>query len=120
MKRTGPTNSELGNLIRELKTLAIKEDVKLWKRIAEDLEKPSRKRRIVNISKINRFAKDGENIIVPGKVLGVGQLDKGLTVAAESFSQSAKDTIAKGNGKAITISELMSSNPKGKKVRIIG
>lgn len=119
MKRTGPTNPQLQSLIKELKTLAIKEDVKLWKRIAEDLEKPSRQRRQVNISRISRSAKEGEMVIVPGKVLGTGSLGNKLTVAAYTFSESAKAEISK-NGKAISIEQLMKDNPKGKKVRIIG
>lgn len=120
MKKTGPTNAGLVELIRELKTLSIKEDVKIWKRIAQDLEKPARKKRIVNLSKINHFAKEGEIVIVPGKVLGTGVLDTKITVAAYNFSNSAKDLITKNKCKAISISELMKDNPKGKNVRIIG
>ena len=69
MKKSGPTNNVLKNLIVELKTLSIKNKVPLWKRIALELEKPARMRRQVNIARINQHIKDGETAIVPGKVL---------------------------------------------------
>ena len=116
VKRTGPTNLELKNLIKALRKLSTKEKVNLWKRIASDLEKPTRQRRKVNIYKIDKYTREGEIAIVPGKVLSLGELNKKITVAAYQFSDAAKNKIEK----AISIQELMKSNPKGKKVRIIG
>lgn len=116
-KRTGPQNPELVSLIKELKTLSNKEKVKLWKRIASDLEKSTRKRRKVNIYRINKHTKEGETAIIPGKVLSLGDLTKKITIAAYQFSEAAKSKLANN---AITISELIKTNPKGKKIRIIG
>jgi len=106
-------------LIEELRQKSLAEGVKLWKRIAKDLEKPSRQRRSVNIYKIEQFAKDGETVVVPGKVLSLGQLTKKLNVAAWTFSKEAEQKINKV-GKTITIQQLIKENPKGKKVRILG
>ncbi len=113
-------NEELERLIRELKKKSIEEKVKIWKRIASDLEKPTRNRRIINLSKIDRYTKDNETIIVPGKVLGSGELNKKVVIAAYSFSDQALSKIKLCNGKAVNIEELMKKNPKGNKVRIIG
>jgi large subunit ribosomal protein L18e len=118
MKRTGPQTLELQNLIRDLKILASKEKVALWKRIAYELERPTRQRRKVNLYKINKYTKEDETAIVPGKVLSLGNLDKKITIAAYQFSQDALKKISK-NGKAISIQDLISKNKKGKKVRII-
>ncbi|MBT4604785.1 50S ribosomal protein L18e [archaeon] len=117
VKRTGPTNTSLQKLISQLRTKA--NEVALWKRIASDLEKPSRQRRSVNLYKINNVAKDGETIIVPGKVLSIGDIDKKITIAAFSYSSLAKQKISK-NGSALTIKELFEKNPQGKGIRIIG
>lgn len=117
--RTGPTNPELKNLITDLKRLSIEQNKKIWKRIASDLEKPTRSRRIVNLIKIDRYAKEDETVLVPGKVLAGGDLTKKTTIAAYQFSDSALEKINK-IGKAITIKELMETNPGGNKVRIIG
>ena len=118
-KRTGPTNPNLKDLIQELKKLSSQQNINLWKKIALDLEKPTRQRRAVNISRINRYTKKDENIIVPGKVLGSGILDHPVTVAAWKFSEQAKEKINK-IGRAIYIQDLMKQNIKGKGVRIIG
>jgi len=118
-KKTGPTNQNLKDLIQELKKLGSQKDILLWKRIASDLEKSTRKRRVVNISRINRYTKENENIIIPGKVLGSGVLDHPVTVAAWQFSEQAKEKINKV-GKAINIQDLMKQDIKGKGVRIIG
>ena len=120
MKHTGPTTLELRKLIVELRKLANKQKVNLWKRIAMDLEKPTRQRRVVNLSRINRFTKPQETIIIPGKVLGTGMLEHGVTIAAFAFSGTSKQKIEEAKGKAIIITELLKQNPKGKDVRIIG
>ncbi|MCX6711703.1 MAG: 50S ribosomal protein L18e [Candidatus Woesearchaeota archaeon] len=117
--RTGPTNIHLRNLIRELRKLSTKNNVKLWKRIAYELERSTRNKREVNLTKIDRYTKENEIALVPGKVLGTGDLTKKITVAAFKFSEKSKEIINK-KGKAISIQELMKDNPKGKKVRIIG
>ena len=113
------TNQSLVTLVQELKKASTTHNSKLWKRIATDLEKSTRSRRIVNLSKLNRFTKENETVIVPGKVLGSGNLSHKLTVAAFAFSDSAKEEINK-NGKAIPITDLVKEDPKGKKIRIIG
>ena len=120
MKRTGPTNQSLLVLINELKKQSIEQKVPLWKRIATDLERPTRNRRIVNLSRISRYAKENETIIVPGKVLAGGDLGQKLTIAAFKFSDSAKDKIEKSGSKIVQISEFLKESPKGKKIRIIG
>lgn len=115
MKRKGPTNPNLQELIKELKTLSIKEKVNIWKTIALELEKPTRRRRKVNLYKINKFTNENETALIPGKVLSVGSLNKEITVAAFQFSEAAKKKIPS----AISIKELMHKNPKGKNIRII-
>ena len=112
-------NQQIMELVGSLKKLSIENDVKLWKRIALDLEKPSRDRREVNIYKLDKYCKDNETVIVPGKVLGMGDLNKKLNVAAYNFSSQAYEKI-KQKGKALSIPELMKENPKAKGVRIIG
>ena len=115
MKRTGSDNPNLVNLINDLKKLSLDNKAKIWKRIAEDLERPTRNRREVNLNKLDRYTKANETIIIPGKLLGDGDVNHKLKVAAFRFSEKAKSKVD-----AITIRELMKENPKGKGVRIIG
>src|SRR3989344_1886309 len=120
MKRTGPTNPVAQQLITELKVVARKEDAPLWARIALDLERPTRNRRAVNVYTIDKYAKEGETVVIPGKVLGTGDLSHKVTVAAFTFSKQAVDKIHGAGGKVLAIHELLKQNPKGSKERVLG
>ncbi|HLC88487.1 MAG TPA: 50S ribosomal protein L18e [Candidatus Nanoarchaeia archaeon] len=117
-RRTGPTNYQLQMLIAELEPKA--RENRFWKRIVEDLQKPSRQRRTVNVYKINQYAQDGDVVMVPGKVLSVGELHKKIQVAAINFSAEARKKITEAKGKVLTIRELAQLHPDGKNVRILG
>jgi len=118
-RKIGTTSLGLKSLIIDLKKLSTKEKVSMWKRISNDLNMSKRKRREVNLNKIDKYTREGEVALVPGKVLSEGQLTKKITVAGYKFSEKAKQKINK-IGRAISIKELTKENPKGKKVRIIG
>ena len=107
-------------LIQALRKEAHTQQADLWSRIAYDLEQPTRQRRVVNISSISRYTKPNEVVVVPGKVLGSGNLSHSVVVAAFSFSSSAKERIEQAKGKCMSIPELVKQNPKGKNIRIIG
>ena len=116
---TGPTNPEMGKLIEDIRTQGYREKLPFLIEIAEKLETSRRKRHEVNLTRLQRVCKDKETAIVPGKVLSTGNLKKSLTVAAASFSMAAVEKIQKAGGKAISISELIKTNPKGRDVRIV-
>jgi len=118
-KRTGPTNPILKALIEELKKKSIEKQSNFLKDIAEKLNKPRRQRVEVNIAHIERYAKKNETIIVPGVVLGYGELTKPVTISAWKFSKPAKEKILKSKSKAISIEELVEKNPRGTKVKIV-
>jgi large subunit ribosomal protein L18e len=119
MKRTGPTDINLRRLIRYLRKKSNEENVKIWKDIAWRLERPRRQRAEVNLSRINRYTKEGDMVIVPGSVLGAGNLDHKVIVAAWKFSEKAREKIIQAGGEAITIEELVERNPKGSGVIIM-
>lgn len=113
------TNPRLASLIFLLKNTSRENEVNLWRDIADRLEAPSRNYAEVNLSKINRYAANGETILVPGKVLGSGILDLSVKVAALNFSQSASEKIRQADGECMSIEELISVNPTGSRVRIL-
>jgi len=90
-----------------------------WKRIAEEALRPRRRKRVVNISKINRLTKPKDKVIVPGKVLGDGEINHSITLSAFEFSRKAIEKILSANGKILTIEEMIKKNPTGKGVKII-
>ena len=113
-------NIHIQQLVDELKKVSSQNKADIWKRVAYDLEKSTRQRRIVNLSKISRYSSDDEVIVVPGKVLGSGELNKKVTIAAYQISEQAADKVKQAKGTILTIAELAKKNPKGNKIRIIG
>ncbi|MBN2142538.1 50S ribosomal protein L18e [Candidatus Woesearchaeota archaeon] len=113
-------NQSLMELVQLLKKTALENDAAVWKRVALDLEKPTKQRRIVNLYKIEKTSKDGELVVVPGKVLGTGDLSRKVSVAAYAFSEDALRKIKAQKGDVLTIREAVTKNPKGQQVRIMG
>ena len=118
-KRTGPTNIYLKELIETLKQKSNELNAPIWKEVAERLEGSRRRKAEVNLSDISKNAPDGGAVVVPGVVLGNGELTRSVSVAAWRFSSSAMEKIKKTKCKPITIEELMKINPKGSGVRIL-
>jgi len=114
------TNPQLVELIRFLKKQSREQKAPIWKAVAEKLAVSRRRRIAVNISRINRYTEKNETVVVPGKVLGAGELNHPVTVAAFAFSETAEQKIKKAKGKCLTIPELVKKNPKGSNVKIIG
>ena len=119
-KRTGSTNPILLNLIVELKKKSNEHSANIWGRVADALEKPTRQRRVVNLSSLSRHTKENEIIVVPGKVLGAGDLSHKLTISAFQFSGGAKEKLEKIGAKIVPLLELSKENPSGKGIRVMG
>lgn len=120
VKKLTKTNPNLIELINELNKKSNTENAAIWKDVAKRLSRANRKTSEVNISDIARYAKDGETVLVPAKVLANGDLDFKVDVAAEKFSAKAQEKIENAGGKCMSISELMEVNPKGSNVKIMG
>ena len=82
-------------------------------------ENANRKTKEVNVYHIDKYSDDDETLLVPGKVLGEGNITRKVTVAAFKFSQEAESKIEAAGGKCLTIEDLMAENPKGSNVKII-
>lgn len=119
MKKLKTTNPELIMLIRDLKKKTQESQASLWRSLAERLTASKRSRIAVNVSRLNRYTKDGETVAVPGKVLGSGKADHPMIVAAFAFSDVAQAKILKAKGKCLSIRDLMEKNPAGKNVKLM-
>lgn len=119
-RRGKKTNPQLVQLIGDLRSAARTHQAAIWRDIAERLEGPSRNWAAVNLAEIARHVESNGAAVVPGKVLGAGDVAGPLTIGAVAFSGSAKTKLEKAGGKALTITELIARNPKGTGVRILG
>ena len=112
-KPTGPTNPLLRGLVRQLRRKGREQGASIWLDLAERLVQPRRQRPEVNLSHLNRYAREGGTVVVPGKVLAAGKLDHPLSVAAFKFSGAARRKILSAGGRAMSIEQLLEENPKG-------
>jgi len=120
VKKLKATNPELIALIRDLKKKSREKQTELWRYLAERLSASKRSRIAVNVSRLNRYTKEGEIVAVPGKVLGAGKADHPMTIAAFAFSDQAQSKIRKAKGNCLSIRDLMEKNPEGTNVKVMG
>ena len=119
IRDTNTTNKELFDTIRDLKKLSNSTGVGVYRAVAAKLAAPASQRSAVNLSKIDRNTKDGETVVVPGKVLGSGSLSKKVTIVGFSASQTAIEGIERAGSKFVTIKDYVSKK-HDPKMRIIG
>lgn len=112
------TNPRLQDLIADCKSAARETGAGVWADIATRLEKPRRTHAEVNLGRIERYAVEEETVVVPGKVLGSGVLQKDVTVAAVDFSSTAREKIEQA-GEAVHLETALEENPDGTNVRVI-
>ena len=120
MQKTKKSNLDLVSTINELKEASRKNDAPIWRSIAKKLEGPSRNWPIVNISKIEYNISKNGKAVIPGKILGSGNLSKKVTVSAYSFTKTAVQKIEKAGGKCMIYNDFIKKNPTGKDVVVIG
>jgi large subunit ribosomal protein L18e len=120
MAKNMKTNAGLVTLIGDLKAQTRSNGAPLWRDVALRLEKSRSNWAEPNLSRLSRHAADEDVILVPGKLLGSGDVEGKHTVAAYSFSTSARAKIEAAGGKVVSIRDLMNKNPEGKGVYILG
>ena len=114
------TNQLVIQMVKELKVASKKNNAPIWSRLAELALKPSSARRTINIGQIDKFVKDNDVIVVPGKVLGTGNISHKITLCSFSMSTTGAKKVLQSGGKILSFSELIKSHPTGKGVVIIG
>ncbi|MDG6928840.1 MAG: 50S ribosomal protein L18e [Nitrososphaerota archaeon] len=74
----------------------------------------------VNVGKLGRLADEGRPMLVPGKVLGGGGLEKKVTVGAVCFSSEARRKIERSGGEPLSIEDFVAKYRDGKGVLLVG
>ena len=90
-----------------------------WLGIASILSAPRRKKISINLDRIDEESKEGDTIIIPGKVLSSGNISKKIRIAAISFSQEAEKKLKDKKCEIVTIIKEIQINPEAKGVKII-
>jgi len=92
---------------------------KNWSKIAEILSSPRKNKININLEKIDKETKQGDVVVIPGKVLSQGDINKKIKVVALNFSEKAKDKLLKSKCEVSTILEEIKKNPEAKEIRIL-
>lgn len=90
-----------------------------WIEVAGFLSSPRKNWSEINLSQLNEKTKNNEKVIIPGKVLSQGELDKKIKVVAFSFSEKAKEKLIKDKIDFSTIMEEIKSNKDMKGVKVL-
>jgi large subunit ribosomal protein L18e len=114
------TNSLIQKNIWMIRGAFKKNKAPIWRALERELARPRKNRREVNISVLADKTDDGQIVVVPGKVLGSGEIGHKLTVCAITISESAAKKIRSSGGKIVSLSRLIELYPDGKGVRVIG
>jgi large subunit ribosomal protein L18e len=114
------TNQVVLQMVKQLKQASAKNDAPIWSKLAQLALKSSSSRRVVNLNKINDVTKENAVIVVPGKVLGTGNVLHKVTLSSFSISNTAAKKIIESGGKIISFAEMIEKFPTGKGVSIIG
>jgi len=114
-----PVNKHILETINLLRKKSREEDVAIWRYVRELIYKPKRRRIAVNLSRINRYSKEGDMVIVPGKVLGSGYINHKIIIGALDYSITAKKKLLEAGCEVLSIKDFINRNPKGSGVKII-
>ena len=99
-------------------TIAAKKRDK-WLEVASILSGPRRESIDLNIGQIDFLAKEGDIVVIPGKVLSQGELTKKIRIVAYKFSEKAKEKLLKEKIQISSIMDEIKKNPEAKGVRIL-
>jgi len=85
--------------------------------LAKKLSGPTRKQVKINIENLSKLKE--EKVLVVGKVLSKGEINKKIKIAALGFSEQAKEKLKKADCKMLTIKQAIEKNPKLEGVKVI-
>ena len=98
--------------------LALKKN-KEWLKIAQIISSSARKYSSVNLDKIEKHTKEGDTVVIPGKVLSGGEVSKKIRVCALAFSEGAREKLKSRKCEIVSLLEEVKKNPSARGVKVI-
>lgn len=105
--------------INLVETISLAKKNKEWVKIAHLLSKPTKKRPDLNLEEINKNSKEKEIVLIAGKVLSLGDIDKKIKIVALGFSEKTKEKLVKLKIPFSYIIDEIKENPDAKGIRIL-
>jgi len=114
------TGQVILQMAKQLRGASKKNNAPIWLKLAELALKPSRSRRVINLGQLDKFVNDNDVVVVPGKVLGTGNMSHKITLCSFSISTTGAKKVTQSGGKLVDFTHLIKNHPTGKGVKIIG
>ncbi len=116
------SKTKINNRIKKKSNNALVETINLAKKnnlleLAKKLSGPKRLFKSINLDRLNK--ENSNKVLVVGKVLGSGELEKKIKVVALGFSNSAKIKLKKAGCEFASIKQEILSNPELNNVKTI-
>src|SRR3989449_3581844 len=112
MAKTAKTNPNLQRVVQGLRDVSREAGSAIWRDVADRLERSRKNWSEGNLSRLSRYATKGEQVVVPGVILGTGENSTPPTLAAVPASGAAREKIEAAGGKAVSLLELAGQNPE--------
>ena len=109
----GATNVNLKILIASLRKKS-----NFWGKVSDMLSVPARKRITVNLGSLNNYS-DGETVVIPGKLVAGGQLQKKLTISCWRFSEAVLTKLKSSGSSIISLHDLSVKELEGSNLRLV-
>jgi len=103
-----------------IKTIISGKKKESWLLVSKKISGPRRKRISVNLEEINEQVKDNDIAVIPGRVLGNGEIKKKIKISALGYSENARKKLLESKVEFNLIGEEIKSNPEGKGIRVLG
>lgn len=102
-----------------VETLLAARKQRAWQKFAQKLAGPTRQHVSINLDHLDNQAKEGDTIVVAGKILSGGNVTKRFRVCAMSFSSVALSKLKDAKVEAVYLLEEIKKNPKAEGIKQI-
>jgi len=116
------SKTQISKRIKKKTNLGLVETIELAKKnnlldLGKKLSGPTRKQVKINLEDLNKLKE--RKFLVVGKVLGKGEINKKIKIAALGFSEQAKEKLKKAGCKIFTAKQGIEKNKKLEGVKVI-
>jgi large subunit ribosomal protein L18e len=113
------TSLKIRETVESLLEISRENNSSLWRDVAKRLSETRQNYADLNVGKISKLSKDGDIIVVPGKILGSGYMEKKVKLAALEVSDKAMKKIKDSGSEFIQLIELAKQMPQATNIKIM-
>lgn len=90
-----------------------------WLKLTKLLSQSTKRQSSINLGDIDKQTSMGDTVLVPGRVLGVGEITKKIRICSFGISEEALERLAKTRSEWCNILDEIKKNPKAEGIKII-